>query len=248
MNMPHASWANCYDLAYTLSFGSFYDELTDATIEVIKQELTLPATIIDFGSGTGRLSIPLAGCGYDVLAVEPCYEMLEQLEAKARKYNLMIKSFCQRMQDFQTDHPVDMALCVFTVLLYLLDRKSLKQAMQSANHALKPGGLLLIDIPGSYIFHGYEINSDQINRQVQVNRVHGNLYQYEEKTTIRTGNRDFPYHYRFPIRYWKPEIVLSVLSSCGFSCKKDMSREFSASGSQYLLMEKIGSTTNSLTK
>lgn len=47
MSTPHASWANCYDLAYTLTFGNLYDDLTVSTLEVIKQELSLPATIID---------------------------------------------------------------------------------------------------------------------------------------------------------------------------------------------------------
>jgi len=60
MKMPHASWANIYDLAYEQSFGRFYDALTHATIEQIKESIQLPARIVDFGAGTGRISIPLS--------------------------------------------------------------------------------------------------------------------------------------------------------------------------------------------
>ena len=38
--------------------------------------LELP--ILDFGAGTGRLSIPLAGKNFEVTAVDPCFEMLCQ--------------------------------------------------------------------------------------------------------------------------------------------------------------------------
>lgn len=57
---PHSSWADVYDLAYQRSFGEFYNHLTDATVEMIVGRIRPPARIVDFGAGTGRLSIPLA--------------------------------------------------------------------------------------------------------------------------------------------------------------------------------------------
>ena len=71
---PHASWAGIYDLVYEESFGQFYEALTDTTIDQIKKTVHPPASIVDFGAGTGRLSIPLATSGYMITAVEPCRE------------------------------------------------------------------------------------------------------------------------------------------------------------------------------
>ena len=36
----HNSWAKVYDRAYKKSFGTFYKELTECTLEVIKEEFS----------------------------------------------------------------------------------------------------------------------------------------------------------------------------------------------------------------
>ena len=118
MTEPHASWADVYDLAYEESYGDFYNSLTETTVEQIKGIVESPARIVDFGAGTGRLAIPLASCGYDVLAVEPSGTMLSQMHKKPG--GDAIPGFTGKMQDFQTDTPFDMAICVFTVLLLSL--------------------------------------------------------------------------------------------------------------------------------
>ena len=67
--LPHSSWAEVYDLAYERSFGRLYADLSAQTIRVIMDRVPSPAKVVDFGAGTGRLSIPLSESGYDVLAV-----------------------------------------------------------------------------------------------------------------------------------------------------------------------------------
>jgi precorrin-6B methylase 2 len=94
---PHSSWAEVYDLAYHRSFGEFYNELTIATIRVIKDRIRSSGSIVDFGAGTGRLSIPLADDGFEVTAVEPCREMLDQLKRKKRKH-MKLRTVCSKMQ------------------------------------------------------------------------------------------------------------------------------------------------------
>jgi len=49
---------------------------------LIAKKVQPPAKIVDFGAGTGRLSIPLSRKGFDVTAVEPCENMLNQLKRK----------------------------------------------------------------------------------------------------------------------------------------------------------------------
>ncbi len=90
---PHSSWADVYDLAYERSFGEFYSELTDATVQFIAGIIEPPARIVDFGAGTGRLSVPLAKLGFRVTAVDPCLEMLRQLLQKSSKGELRYRPF-----------------------------------------------------------------------------------------------------------------------------------------------------------
>ena len=155
MKTPHSSWAQHYDEAYRRSFGDFYDGLTEATVDCIARIQSQPARIVDFGAGTGRLALPLAKAGYSVVAIDPCAEMLAVLSSKAEKERLTIQTICCRMQDQFQSPPFDLALCVFTVLLYLLDEAALDAAFQAAAVALRPGGCLLLDIPSRQIFLSY---------------------------------------------------------------------------------------------
>ena len=81
--VAHNSWAKVYDRAYKESFSAFYKELTECTLEVIKEEFSECLKIIDFGAGTGRLSLPLSQkLGYKFTAVDASEEMLKELQKK----------------------------------------------------------------------------------------------------------------------------------------------------------------------
>ncbi|MBV6477955.1 MAG: hypothetical protein HGGPFJEG_00700 [Ignavibacteria bacterium] len=90
MKQPHDNWATFYDFVYEQTFGSFYSNLTIETLNVINQILP-KGTILDFGAGTGRLSIPLTEQNYSVVAVEKSIGMVEQFRANQIKHNLDIQ-------------------------------------------------------------------------------------------------------------------------------------------------------------
>jgi len=115
--MPHETWAQCYDYAYENTFGCLYGKLTTLTLDAICSHIEPSASVVDFGAGTGRISIPLAQRGYSVTSVEPCREMTQELQRKAKEENVKIETIIQGMQDFDGKKKFDMAICVFTVLL-----------------------------------------------------------------------------------------------------------------------------------
>lgn len=236
MTEPHASWAGIYDLAYEESFGDFYNSLTETTVEQIKDIVESPSRIVDFGAGTGRLSIPLASCGYDVLAVEPSDAMLDQMHKKPG--GDAIPGFKGKMQDFQTDTPFGMALCVFTVLIYLLDEESLRRSLKAAYDALRHGGYLLFDVPSRKIFNSFKCNTSLIKRNVVVKPCHDDIYSYEENTTLtRDGDQTF-YTDSFKIRYWRFDKVNQFLTEVGFHSIDDLTASFIGTGSQYFSVRK----------
>ena len=237
MTTPHSSWAEYYDTAYEQSFGDFYYQLTNATLKQIGKYVQPPARIIDFGAGTGRLSLPLASQGYKVVAVEPCKEMLSQLKRKSGSE--YIEDFLGRMQDFRSNEQYDMAICIFTVLLYLLDEEALDESICAAEHALCPSGLLLMDIPSRATFQSYGRLTDKIERIVNVSVQGSDIYRYEETTTVRDADSMISYADSFPIRYWDVEHVMTVLDTHGFSLYEDLSNVFIGTGSQYFVMKKI---------
>lgn len=237
MTDPHASWASVYDIVYEQSFSDFYHNLTNITIDTITKILKPPSRIVDFGAGTGRLSIPLASMGYDVLAVEPCREMLDQLVIKQNSSSVNI--FHGKIQDFQTDVPFDMAICVFTVLLYLLDEQSLKKSIQAAANALSPEGLMLIDIPSRAIFQSYQRKTQIMDRSVSISQSNEvDIYQYTERTSLKLNGREDIYTDNFEIKYWSINKAVEIFVENGFSIIKNLSSEFSGAGSSYLLLKK----------
>lgn len=234
---PHSSWADVYDLAYERSFGDFYRQLTDVTIELISDVVRPPASIVDFGAGTGRLSIPLAQLGFSVTAVDPCLEMLRQLER--RKGQVELRTVQSTMEDFESDERFEVALCVFTVLLYLLDEAALTKAAQAANNSLKSGGILLIDIPTKALFQGYSRTDQFIERSVSVAHRTGDTYSYRERLTVKEPSKeDLKYEDNFLIRYWRQEQVMCVFQASGFVLETDVSDHFAGAGSSYLLLKK----------
>ena len=90
MKQPHDNWGTYYDFVYEQNFGSFYDNLTTETLNVINQILP-KGTILDFGAGTGRISFPLTEKGYSVIAVEKSSGMVNSFKRKSKEYNLEMK-------------------------------------------------------------------------------------------------------------------------------------------------------------
>lgn len=237
-NQPHASWAEVYDLAYEQSFGCFYTNLTYKTLEVITEVITTDKKIIDFGAGTGRLSIPLAEKGFEVTSVEPCLAMLEQLEQK-KQPTMKLKTVCSTMQDYKGQEQFDFAMCVFTVLIYLLDEQSLKKALIVAYDALKPNGLLFLDIPSVNLFNSYSRITEQFERNVLILKQENNLYLYLEDFILNHSNNEKTrYQDEFFIKHWEADLVDKLLVEIGFLHEADLTEYFIGSGSHYWLMRK----------
>lgn len=239
MKTPHSSWAQHYDEAYRRSFGDFYDGLTEATIDCIARIQSQPARIVDFGAGTGRLALPLAKAGYSVVATDPCTEMLAVLSSKAEKERLTIPTVCCRMQDKLQSPPFDLALCVFTVLLYLVDEAALDASLQNAAAALRPGGRLLLDIPSRQIFHSYNRAAPDFVREVRVIPETEVLFRYEETIRVLDGDRWVNHSDSFQIRHWEQAQVFRALERAGFEIEKDLTSLFTGAGSQYFLAARV---------
>ena len=237
INQPHSSWAEVYDIAYQRSFGDFYTRLIDATVDLIAKTVMSHANIVDFGAGTGRLSIPLSLKGYAVTAVEPCEEMLIQL--KSKDVSDLVKVACSKMEDFSGERNFDAALCVFTVILYLLDEDALRRSFEAANASLKPGGILILDIPSEATFTGYSRRDATFERVVTVTHKNENIYTYREELVVkRDGGESTLYKDEFQIRHWPSEQVFRILEDTGFSLSEDLSAYFPGTGSNYYILKK----------
>lgn len=236
MSLPHDSWAQHYDLVLDRTFGDEYQAFTERTLDTIAAVVSPPARIVDFGAGTGRLSVPLAKAGYRVTAVDPSVEMLARLRQKAA--GLPIEVVDCRMQDYSGGPEHDLALCVFTVLVYMLDEEALRSAVDAAAAALRPGGLFLVDVPSTDVFEGFEFDTTDVIRCVEIEPVAEALFRYHERTAVMQDGIPKSFEDRFDIRHWKPDEVRGALEDAGFRVRDDLTDRFASWGASYLLLER----------
>jgi SAM-dependent methyltransferase len=234
--VPHASWAEVYDQVYETTYGALYAWLTDATLELIGALCPGMARIIDFGAGTGRLAIPLARAGHEVVAVDPCAAMLEQLRKKAE--GIGVTTDCRSMAAFESAEPADLALGVFTVLLYILEKEELAASFAAVRRALRDGGRMLVDVASPVLFHGFEWDDDRMTRRVVIQPAGEGRFFYEEHVELRDSDGGSTrYEDRFTIRHWSAEEVIEVARAAGLALEREFADEFAGSGSRYFLLQ-----------
>lgn len=235
-DLPHAGWAEVYDTVYETEFGGFYQALTELTVDVVARRLEPDARVVDFGAGTGRLAIPLARRGFRVTAVDPCEPMLRRIGISAPESS--IPCVTSTMQDFTADEPFDAALCVFTVVIYLLDEAELERAFDASARALRPGGVLLFDVPDAMLFGDRTTRAPGFERRVRMKPLGAGLYDYSEKISIGEGAQRRRYSDRFRIRAWSADEVLDACGAAGLHLAEDLTGTFAGTGSRYFVLRK----------
>ena len=208
LTRPHDTWAEWYDVVYDACFGDTFAWLTEATLNTVLTKATAGARIVDFGAGTGRLAIPLARLGFRVHAVEPSGPMLSQLVAKSAREADPIAITTEQIdiQSYTGRGEFDVALCVFTVLIYVTTVPELRAALKAMSDALRPGGLLLIDLPDPSVFESFTADTKDVFRIVRITRdpreaqtEPGTGFTFDEETLIKAPHLH-RYHDRFPVR------------------------------------------------
>ena len=95
---------------------------------------------VDLGSGPGCQSIPLAERGYDVVAVDFCERLLEELAGRAG--DLPVRPVCDDILVFDRhiDGPVDLIVCMGDTLCHLPDTSAVSSLVAGIARQLAPNG------------------------------------------------------------------------------------------------------------
>lgn len=104
--------------------------------------------VVELAAGTGRIAIPLAEAGYDVIAIDASTAMLDLLRAKATAAGVA-ERIDVRVGDLrrpEVDGSYDRVLIPFRSLLHLPDDDARLAALQAARALLTPEGYLAFDV------------------------------------------------------------------------------------------------------
>lgn len=230
---PHDGWAQHYDAVMEESFGIELHRLTARSLDTVRQLVSPPAAIVDFGAGTGRIAIPLARVGFEVTAVDPAPAMLNRLGDKASQLSID-RVYCD-MASFRTGRRFDLALCVFSVIAHMLDHEALTASCAAAAAALRPGGLFLVDLPEKSVFESFDIETDDLIRCVEIEPIDRVRYRYNERGALTRGEQTWNYEDAHSLRRWDRDDLTWAMQRCGFELAGDYSDDFAPWGASYLL-------------
>ena len=104
------------------------------------------ALAVDLGAGPGCQSIPLAERGFDVVAVDFCETLLDEL--KAHPGGERVETVLADITEFRRhlSSAPELIVCMGDTLVHLPDRRAAEQLLVDAAEALADGGSLVISI------------------------------------------------------------------------------------------------------
>ena len=129
-----------------------YDPWSRSVVEDISfyvdEALTAGSPIVELGVGTGRIAIPVAMAGVDVIGVDSSAEMLAVCRQRADEADVGGRVDL-RLGDLRrppVDERVELVTCPFRAFLHLRDDGERLEALNAARELLLPGGRLIFDV------------------------------------------------------------------------------------------------------
>lgn len=129
-------------LVHHLGFGFHADACAPGILALLEPLLARRGLVVELGCGSGLLTRYLVEAGHNVVATDASPAMLNL----ARGYAPGTAEFRALVLPDDPIPEADAIVSIGHVLSYLPDREAIKRALVAAARALKPGGLLAVDL------------------------------------------------------------------------------------------------------
>lgn len=118
--------------------------------ELARRRLGTSGRILELGAGSGRVTVPLARAGFEVVAVDSSRAMLDKLRARVAS---LPKAVARRitvvegdLRSFRVKGKFPLVIAVFNVLEHLYTRSEVHACLRSVRAHLAPGGAFAFDV------------------------------------------------------------------------------------------------------
>lgn len=104
--------------------------------------------VVELGAGTGRIAVPIAEAGVEVIGIDAAPEMLEVARRHAETAGVAerVRLVVGDMRTFTLDEPVPLVVIPHRTFLHNLDEADQLATLQACQRALRLGGRLALNV------------------------------------------------------------------------------------------------------
>lgn len=103
--------------------------------------------VLELGTGTGRLLVPLAMMGYTVTGIDQSEAMLAIARQRAEAAHTSVELVRAGMTDYRLARRFGLVICAHDTFLHLTEQEQQLQALRLAAGCLAPRGCIVLDLP-----------------------------------------------------------------------------------------------------
>ena len=148
MNTVKGHYENFLGPVYSWILGDFAAayEKNVALFAELKLSAAPGDLAIDLGAGPGCQSIPLAEIGFDVIAVDFCQGLLDEMKIHAG--NKSIRAVCADVVEFTSnlETAAKLIVCMGDTLVHLQSTAAVSKLLGNVSNALSSGGMFIYSI------------------------------------------------------------------------------------------------------
>jgi SAM-dependent methyltransferase len=134
------------------AIARLYDPWSRSVVEdvsfYVEEALAAGSPVVELGVGTGRIAIPVAAAGIDVIGVDSSQGMLDVCAEQARRAGIdhHLDLRLGDLSDPPVGERVQLVTSPFRAYLHLSDDDARLRALRAARDLLLPGGRLIFDV------------------------------------------------------------------------------------------------------
>ncbi|PEM43179.1 class I SAM-dependent methyltransferase [Bacillus toyonensis] len=216
------TWKDFFNDDYC-KYGKYLytEEQTINAVEGIKQILNLPkgSNILDLCCGYGRITIPLAKEGYNLVGIDGSSDLINSGIKEAERNAVEINFTNKDARNINFDEDFDAVINTGGAFGYTLDVQADKYILKNIEKSLKPGGKLIMEIHSrdghlrSFNNDYNETNFDNTKMGFEyrfdpINSIWGYTFNWKDGENSKSSSLDF--------RLYTPSEIIRMLEEAGF--------------------------------
>jgi SAM-dependent methyltransferase len=133
--------------AYDADMGRSADAMDDVSfyVKLARQAATAGQPVLELGCGTGRVTIPIAQAGVEVVGLDNAPAMLEVARPKAAAAGVDVRWLTGDMRNFQLEQRFGLVIIPFRSFLHMLTDADQISCLSHVYEHLIPGGRLALN-------------------------------------------------------------------------------------------------------